>query len=158
MENSTTSTSTSLESAAEMGFMEQIYSDFTTQMLPAIQEGLVITKDYFIDLFGRYVTFLIVVEVITIVLAAITIYVAQKMFRKGFKNWGEVYQNQRNLLYTDKDDNAYVPPVLFTLPSLVVLFLVTPILIDSLYNLAQVVFVPEIRVYQDLTQFMNNRP
>ena len=155
MENAT---NTVAEAGAEMNLMERIYTDFTTQMLPAIQEGLVITKDYFLDLFGRYVTFLIVVEVISITLSAITLFYATKYFRKGYKKWGEAYASQKELSWPDKDDNVYWTPVLMTVPALLVVAITTPILVTSLYDLAQVVFVPEIRVYQDLTSFMNSRP
>ena len=46
--------------------MEQIYNDFVTKMLPKVQEGLMITKDYFTDLFGRYVHYLIVIDIVWI--------------------------------------------------------------------------------------------
>ena len=42
--------------------IETLYNDFTTKLLPKIQEGLVITKDYFLDLFGRYVKYLIITD------------------------------------------------------------------------------------------------
>lgn len=42
--------------------MEQLYSDFTTKLLPQLQQGLTITKDYFFDLFGRYVKYLILTD------------------------------------------------------------------------------------------------
>lgn len=51
--------------------METLYSDFTTKLLPKIQEGLVIGKEYFLDLFGRYVKFLFIVDVISAILYAI---------------------------------------------------------------------------------------
>ena len=37
---------------------EKLYQDFTEKLLPKITEGLVITKEYFADLFGRYVEYL----------------------------------------------------------------------------------------------------
>ena len=33
--------------------MQQLYTDFTTKLLLQIQQGLTITKDYFMDLFAR---------------------------------------------------------------------------------------------------------
>lgn len=41
---------------------EKMYADFIAHVLPNIQEGLVITKDYFFDLFGRYVKYLIMMD------------------------------------------------------------------------------------------------
>lgn len=51
--------------------LEQMYNDFVTKVLPTIQEGLVISKDYFFDLFGRYVKYLIVVDSIWVVFGLI---------------------------------------------------------------------------------------
>ena len=47
--------------------LEQMYSDFTTKLLPKIGEGLSMTKDYFFELFGRYVKYLIIVDSIWLV-------------------------------------------------------------------------------------------
>ena len=45
--------------------MDKIYEDFTANVLPKISEGLSMTKDYFFDLFGRYVHYFIVVDSMT---------------------------------------------------------------------------------------------
>lgn len=42
--------------------LEKIYADFTTHIAPKIAEGFVMGKDYFIDAFGRYVKYLIVIN------------------------------------------------------------------------------------------------
>ena len=41
---------------------EELYAQFTEHVLPKVQEGLVITKDYAFDLFERYITYLIVTD------------------------------------------------------------------------------------------------
>lgn len=66
--------------------LETIYNDFTTKLLPQIQEGLTITKDYFIDLFGRYVHYLIVMDSqIYLGLSIIFAILGGIMLYKGFK-------------------------------------------------------------------------
>ena len=69
--------------------VDTIYNDFITKLLPQIQQGLTITKEYFTDLFGRYVKYLIITDgiwtivgllivVLTIISVSIMIYYAQK--------------------------------------------------------------------------------
>lgn len=48
--------------------LDQLYNDFTTKLLPKVQEGLEITKDYFTDLFARYIKYLIISDSISIAL------------------------------------------------------------------------------------------
>ena len=68
--------------------MDNIYTDFTTKLLPKIQEGLMITKDYFIDLYGRYIKYLIVTDSIWTVLC-LAVFIAGVVFLvKGIK-YGE---------------------------------------------------------------------
>ena len=47
--------------------IDKMYQDFLTNIAPKIQEGLVITKDYFVDLFGRYVKYLIVIDLLSVI-------------------------------------------------------------------------------------------
>jgi len=65
--------------------IEKMYADFTTQMLPAIQTGLTITKDYFTDLFGRYVQYLIVSDSVDMVVS-FTIFVSSVVLFAKTKN------------------------------------------------------------------------
>jgi len=41
---------------------ETLYNDISTNVLPKIADGLTITKDYAYDLFGRYITYLIITD------------------------------------------------------------------------------------------------
>jgi len=65
--------------------LETLYNDFSTKMLPQIQQGLSITKDYFFDLFGRYVKYLIIVDSLQVVLALIGFITGIVLLRKGIK-------------------------------------------------------------------------
>jgi len=59
------------------GLSAQMYGDlktiainlsaiFTEKLAPAINSGAVITKDYVLDLFGRYIQYSITLDIITI--------------------------------------------------------------------------------------------
>lgn len=54
--------------------LEKMYTDFVTNMLPKVSEGLMITKEYFTDLFGRYVQYLIVTDCIFIVVGLLLLF------------------------------------------------------------------------------------
>ena len=62
--------------------MKKLYTDFTEKMLPMIQEGLMITKEYFTDLFGRYIKYLIVTDAIDVA-ASIVIFLALIIWREA---------------------------------------------------------------------------
>jgi hypothetical protein len=72
--------------------LETIYTDFTTKLLPKIAEGLTITKDYFMDLFGRYAHFLFIRDLIYTVLCLLVItilgIVVYKLIRKAISDGG----------------------------------------------------------------------
>lgn len=119
--------------------LEQMYNDFVTKALPVIQEGLVITKDYFFDLFGRYVKYLIVMDSIWLawwLLVMVIIIVIWKKFLK---------QN--------REDDAWFGMIMLTLAvgfgTLIGIFTKTTDLVKDLY-------VPEIRVYQELKPMIDN--
>lgn len=42
--------------------IDTIYNDFITKLLPQIQQGLTIIKEYFTDLFSRYIKYLIITD------------------------------------------------------------------------------------------------
>jgi len=50
-----------------------LFNNFNNFIMPNIAEGAAITKDYFLDLFGRYVQYEIITSVLSIVLCAIII-------------------------------------------------------------------------------------
>lgn len=120
--------------------LEKIYEDFTTKMLPTIQEGLVITKDYFIDLFGRYIQYLIIFDSFQIVVSLLALFAAYKAFHR-FKAWVDSF-------------DAYNPGDVFCWFLFVsyVLFFSFGI-VFSVNNLLKDIFIPEVRVYEELKSF-----
>lgn len=123
--------------------LETIYTDFTTKLLPKIAEGLVITKDYFTDLFGRYAHFLFIQDLIFTILCFIMFLVGTFMIYKGYK-----IQKENNY-----DDMSF-PLFLFGGILMVIG------IIFSMHNGMNTVkdkYLPEIRVYEELKGYMRNR-
>ena len=117
--------------------IEQLYQDFTTKLLPKIQEGLVITKEYFMDLFGRYVKFLLItvlfeVGVIILVMVLIII-ILIKAYKKDKKdNWN--------------NEGAGII-IVFTSFAVCILFIV---LIGEIKDVIKDIYIPEIRIMEKL--------
>lgn len=116
--------------------MEQIYTDFTTKLLPKIQEGLVITKDYFTDLFGRYVKYLIISDTITAVLMLVLAIGGGVLLYKGIK-------------YGIKEDwpGGEVPMIILGAIGIIcgVIFFIT-----SVMNIVKDIYIPEVRVIEKI--------
>lgn len=121
--------------------IEQIYADFTTHIAPKIAEGFVMTKEYFFDLFGRYVKFLIVKESIYVGICAVIFVASIVLFKWAVKNVTKLMED---------DDN----PIGFFGVAFGVAFGALGILISfscgvaSTFEIAQLVYVPEVAVYE----------
>jgi TRAP-type C4-dicarboxylate transport system permease small subunit len=135
--------------------VDKMYNDFVTKMLPTVQDGLVITKDYFIDLFGRYVKYLIVTDIISITIALFVAYFAIKWIHKNWKIFKEWSDKQDKLPRFERDADEGAPYVIvITLCSIALIvsfFMVT----NNAYDLAKAIFVPEIRIYEELKPLIN---
>lgn len=121
--------------------LDTIYNDFTTKLLPQIQNGLVITKDYFLDLFGRYVKFLIVEDIFYTVWGIICLVIGIILFKKFLK-------------LTKKDshiDDGHIAGMIFLgiLPIIIGILMIS---INTL-DLIQTIYVPEISVMQAISNF-----
>jgi amino acid transporter len=123
--------------------MEKMYADFTTKLLPTIQEGLVITKDYFFDLFGRYVKYLIITDIIVICFLVVALIAGIFLLRKSIKE----PKTGRKWMSGDQDWGAqktiYMLLALACLGSSIVI----PFKVNSLIK---AFYVPEIRIYQEI--------
>jgi formate-dependent nitrite reductase membrane component NrfD len=118
--------------------MEQIYNDFTTKLLPQIQTGLTISKDYFLELFGRYVKYLIVLDSVCTLVGALVFIIGLVGLYKGFK-------------YAQKEDFPEWTTALmfFSLP---IIFGIT-MFFGSGEDLIQDLYIPEIRVIEEIKNF-----
>lgn len=114
--------------------LEQMYNDFVTKVLPTIQEGLVISKDYFFDLFGRYVKYLIVVDSIWIVFGLI-VTILGCIF---------VY----NVISSKSMDSETAFGV-FVLGGFLFIIGIFIFLINT-FSLIKTIYIPEVRIYEEI--------
>lgn len=118
--------------------LETIYQDFTTKLLPKIAAGFSITKDYFFDLFGRYVKYLIIQDSIYVFIgfalvvgSSIAVY---KFISYGRKNsWNEEF--------------AFL--ILFIFPIIIGMIM----FFAKTFDLIKDIYIPEVRVYEELKDF-----
>lgn len=120
--------------------LETIYNDFTTKLLPQVQQGLSITKDYFFDLFGRYIKYLIIQDSITIVVSFVATIICAYITYK------------LTIYFIKEDDSALVPLIMFPLIGAIMLGVWFFISID---NLIKDIYIPEIRVMEQLSTKIN---
>lgn len=118
--------------------IEQLYTDFTTKLLPTIQEGLVITKDYFIEFFGRYVKYLIITDSIYLGLSIICLAAASKMTLTSASE----YKKEEN------PDNVLL--ILLIGVSGILAFFFLMCVATNANSLIKDIYVPELRVYEEL--------
>lgn len=121
--------------------IETIYTDFTTKLLPKIAEGLTITKDYFMDLFGRYAKFLFIRDLTYTILCLLAIVVlgiiAYKLIRKAISDRGW--------------NGAEMSIVFLFIP---IGFAIAGFIQYGTYTI-QDAYVPEIRIYQEIKGYIS---
>jgi len=123
--------------------LETIYNDFTTKLLPEISEGLTITKDYFMDLFGRYAKFLFIQDlsyaILCLIALIVTLIALYKLIKKSIKDGGW--------------DNNEIFLILFIFP---ILLSMLGFIINGI-NAIKDVYVPEIRIYEEISSHINKK-
>ncbi len=132
--------------------MEQLYADFTSKVLPALQEGLIITKEYFIDLFGRYIKYLIVIDSIGFGVSVFVVIIGMIMFARK-KKWAFELLDKTTQEYRSGNPGGIFLLVLFITISVIA----TISSFAYINNLAKDIYVPEIRVYEQLKEFNSPR-
>jgi len=124
--------------------MEQLYTDFTTKLLPKIQEGLVITKEYFTDLFSRYIKYLIVTDSLLIILGIVLVILGYISYKKY-------------ITYTKSEEyNEYDGiNILYFILIIGLSIAGTCIFIGNVGNLVKDIYIPEVRIIEKLQSFKN---
>jgi|GEM_PF-5187605 len=123
--------------------IEQLYSDFTNKLLPQLQSGLTITKDYFVDLFGRYIKYLITVNSIGVGIGLIFlisgIISLVKYIKYGNKlKWDGYRYDSLSLLWL-------IPFILLLLGALVFGL--------NLDSLIKDIYIPEVRIFEIIKNY-----
>lgn len=122
---------------------ETLYEDFNTQILPQINEWILLTKEYAFDLLGRYIEYAIWRNSITLWIMIMGVMLIIFFRNKRYK-WCEI-KNEN----TDNNDIWGW----FALGSLCILFCTISLLYTcGIYveNIIQLIYVPEVYVYQQL--------
>ncbi len=118
---------------------EQLYNDFINKLLPKIQEGAAITKDYFMDLFGRYVKYLIITDTIKMVIGVGLLFVAYKAFKFAYIK----YKNEENEEY-----NSWI--TVSVIIGIFALFFGVVFFLEGGFYLIKDIYIPEVRIYEIL--------
>ncbi len=121
--------------------MEQMYNDFVANVLPKIAEGLTITYEYFMDLFGRYVTYLIVMDSINVALSLF-------LLLSGIWFTVSTYKKITQKVAGKIEDGAQYG--FAVVMSIILVTIITPWLFFSMSNLTKSIIIPEVRVYEEL--------
>jgi hypothetical protein len=135
--------------------MEQLYADFTSKVLPKVSEGLMMTKEYFLDLFGRYIKYLIVTDLIFVALFLMGIGGFLWLLRTAKRKYGETVKSNEGLSYHSKTDPSGWG--LLVAGSVLGIGLMLGGIAVQVVDISKAVFVPEIRIYEEL-RFIINRP
>jgi len=122
--------------------MEQLYTDFTTKLLPQIQAGLVISKEYFMDLFGRYVKYLIWYDAIWVAFWVVVLV--------GSVYWSKHFWAKYN---KDKYEEGYA---MFGAGFAALAFIAIIGIFAKAQDIVKDYYVPEIRIYEEI-QSMNRK-
>lgn len=126
--------------------IETIYNDFTTKLLPKVAEGIQITKDYFTDLFGRYIKYLIIMDSIYAFIAFIFLSVSVYFFVLFVKKCKTQFKNGDYI-----SDGNLIGVLVFSFA----VFISGIVFFYYAENLVKAIYVPEVRVYEQITQFIS---
>lgn len=124
--------------------IESLYGTFTNTVLPAVGQGLVITKDYFVDLFSRYAMYLAITDgaLVLAELCAIGYFVARIR---------SVYRTYKSGETTS--DSTDVMNILTCIAGVVVIVVATTWITTDFPNFVKDLVVPELRVGQQILEF-----
>lgn len=124
-----------------------MYEDFVNKVLPEVQEGLVISYEYFIDLFGRYVTYLLITDIINFVITLLVLITSSYFIYKFLK------YIRRNFYDLDEfSGTVYVVGVMILGGIVLSALYVAP---NNAFSIVKTIYIPEVRVYEELQKYKN---
>jgi len=136
-----------------------MYEEFTANILPKIAEGLVITKDYFLEFFSRYIKYLLIIDSIYLLVNIIVFITCLIIFVKTTK-WCNNFNEDEEGETFDRSGSRIL---IFILGALItpgfILFSFIAILVYS-EKVVKDIYIPEIRIYeeyQDMKIVNNNK-
>lgn len=127
---------------------DKLYNDIIINVLPKIQEWLVITKDYAFDLFERYINYLLISDIISsiwfIILTIVFIYFIPIL------NKGRIKANE------DKNWNEWLHNTCFWFYIFICVTFVF-ITFDSILYIIKDLYIPEVRIYEYINNSINKK-
>ena len=115
--------------------IERMYSDFTTNVVPLLGQGVQITKDYAMEFLGRYWKFLIVYDSFYVILSLIWLIIWVVFARKAVK------------VSDDEGRESRAMPLLAV--AIILLLIWTIAIFENWWDLIKSMYVPEIRMYEE---------
>lgn len=115
--------------------IERMYSDFTTNVVPLLGQGVQITKDYAMEFLGRYWKFLIVYDSFYVILSLIWLIIWVVFARKAVK------------VSDDEGRESRAMPLLAV--AIILLLIWTIAIFKNWWDLIKSIYVPEIRMYEE---------
>ena len=113
-------------------------------MLPAVGQGLVITKDYFVDLFSRYAMYLAITDGLLVLTELVAIGFSIAKIRSVFKTYtGDVRTS----------DGEDMRNTIACLVSFAVILVAVVWITTDLPNFVKDILIPEFRVGEQLLEF-----
>lgn len=123
--------------------MSSLVDIFNQQLVPAIQKWVILTKDYVLDLFWRYIAYSIITDSLvilgSIILLSLFIYFLKKI--KKYDDWLSEYNN-----------NRYMATFFY---SFIVWWIVIVFLccwIEAIRHIIQSIYLPEITIYEKIVE------
>lgn len=123
---------------------DTIYNDIVTNVLPKVQEWLTITKDYVFDFLDRYITYLIIIDSLTIVFTLTTFSIITYIYMGIWKAIGQGFKNS----YDTQWDRAMYKAII-TIVYLILFLIHMHILCISVTDLVKTLTIPELRIYEE---------
>lgn len=123
---------------------DTIYNDIVTNVLPKVQEGLTITKDYVFDFLDRYITYLIIIDSLTIVFTLTTFTIITYIYMGTWKAIGKGFRDSYDIQW----DRAMYKAIT-TIVYLILLLIHISILCISTTDLVKTLTIPELRIYEE---------
>ena len=119
---------------------EQIYNDIVNNVLPKINQGLTITKDYFDDLFGRYIKLLVFTDIFKSIILLIISFLACKLAIKCIKKVKEDgYETGTEI-------------IMGAVAGIAGLIIFGSLSIAKIEDVAKDIYIPEVRVIEEVNK------
>ena len=124
--------------------MWDLVNIFNQQLLPAISKWAVLTKDYILDLFWRYIQYAIAMDIFTIVICTIVVILFFK-----FMPMVRRYDNEINPSWSYNNFPLFI---FYNIFIGILSVICIAMAIDAATHLIQSIFIPELTIYEKIVQ------